>query len=351
MKSLLEGKEVLAFYLPQFHTHSKNSEMWGEGFTDWDTTYSAKPLFAKHDQPKYPGVLGKYDLKKNPQIIEEQYRYARDLGITGFSFYHYRFSNKERALDFPIKYLKNSQMSVRYMVSWVNVNWTKSWIGDHNTILHEQTYHFNDISRFASELVDYFKDDRYVKIDRKPLFYIHSPKDAPLGYLKKLIDEINKYDIQPYVVAPAVHVCSESIQICDSLMAYPPGDLPKLSSFKSLLNNSVSYILKKLNDPVAIQKALFSFANVMSYETFSESYLRYLIHNKKNDGSFIPTFLSGWDNTPRYGYRGTVLKDYNHDLLQSAVVKYLASTENNRILFIKSWNEWAEGNVLEPISC
>ena len=345
---VLSPNEVIAFYLPQFHEHPRNSEMWKPGFTDWDTTLSARPLFLQHKQPKSPGKFGRYDLKKTPEIMESQYKYAQELGITGFSFYHYRFSNKERALDFPIKYLKSSKLSLRYMISWVNVNWTKSWVGDHKTILHSQTYDFKDIPQFARELVDYFNDTRYIHSKGRPLLYIHSPKDAPDGYLDELVYEIKKISVDPYIISPAKHVCKNSIKICDNLMAYPPGDIPKASNKEFLFKYITLSLLTKLNNSEKLRKALFQFSNVNEYEVFAKNYTKYLIKEKHKDKDFIPTFLSGWDNTPRYGYRGTVLQNYSLKHLQDSIIEYLESTNNNDIIFLKSWNEWAEGNVLEP---
>ena len=62
----------------------------------------------------------------------------------------------------------------------------------------------------------------------------------------------------------------------------------------------------------------------------------------------------GWDNTPRSGVRGAVYEGETPDLfrqyLQKAVDRVADYPESRRIIFLKAWNEWAEGNDAEPDS-
>ena len=345
----LKHKEVIAIYLPQFHEHPKNNEVWGAGFTDWTTTLNAEPLFPQHKQPIELSEFGKYDLKLNPSIIELQYNKATELGITGFAFYHYRFSKDERALDFPIKYLRQSNMPVQYMISWVNMNWTKSWVGDDSTLIHRQTYDFSDISEYARELVYYFEDPRYIRFSDKPLLYIHKPKDAPCEYLDTLLYEIEKISDKPFVIAPECHVDYKNIHLFDRVMSYPPGDLPKNANFKSFKNYVLLSLLKKYDAPDFIRKILFNSTNLIENKDFMKSYLSHLINKSQINHKYIPTFLSGWDNTPRYKLKGTVLNNYHFSDFTNTVLEFLNVCPQTDLLFFKSWNEWAEGNVLENV--
>ena len=69
---------------------------------------------------------------------------------------------------------------------------------------------------------------------------------------------------------------------------------------------------------------------------------------------YLPSVLPNWDNTPRSGFRGVVYEGETPDqfkaYLQKAVNKVANHPEQQRIVFIKAWNEWAEGNYLEPDS-
>jgi hypothetical protein len=70
------------------------------------------------------------------------------------------------------------------------------------------------------------------------------------------------------------------------------------------------------------------------------------------DGKTLPCVLTGWDNTPRSGFRGVVLDGYTPALFRAYLKKALSLVcrfpPARRIVFIKAWNEWAEGNYLEP---
>ncbi len=62
--------------------------------------------------------------------------------------------------------------------------------------------------------------------------------------------------------------------------------------------------------------------------------------------------LPNWDNTPRSQRRGSVIVDSSPDKfarhVHQAVGRVALNPERERLIFVKSWNEWAEGNHLEP---
>ena len=62
--------------------------------------------------------------------------------------------------------------------------------------------------------------------------------------------------------------------------------------------------------------------------------------------------LPNWDNTPRSGQGGIVFDNATPDLfkiyLNNAIGKVLHKPLQERVVFLKAWNEWAEGNYLEP---
>jgi hypothetical protein len=77
-----------------------------------------------------------------------------------------------------------------------------------------------------------------------------------------------------------------------------------------------------------------------------------LLRREQADCVEFPCAIPNWDNTPRSGYNGLVMTHsdpglFRH-LLASALEKCRGYPAEERIVFIKSWNEWAEGNYLEP---
>ena len=67
---------------------------------------------------------------------------------------------------------------------------------------------------------------------------------------------------------------------------------------------------------------------------------------------FIPCVFPNWDNSPRSGNKSLVLQHSSPEIfglyLQKMIEKFQKDPQNQPYIVIKSWNEWAEGNYLEP---
>ena len=90
------------------------------------------------------------------------------------------------------------------------------------------------------------------------------------------------------------------------------------------------------------------FPTIYSYESTIPS----LLHHPKDGVQDHPCVIPNWDNTPRSSGRGLVLHESTPELfrlhLREAISMARKSPEGRQFLFVKSWNEWAEGNHLEP---
>lgn len=64
----------------------------------------------------------------------------------------------------------------------------------------------------------------------------------------------------------------------------------------------------------------------------------------------IPFILPCWDHTPRSGKKGRVLVGSTPLLFKKHVKHTLNGVmhKQNKLIMLKSWNEWAEGNYMEP---
>lgn len=173
--------KFLAYYLPQFHPIPENDLWWGKGFTEWTNVTKAKPLFKGHYQPILPGDLGFYDLRVS-EIQVQQANLANDYGIDGFIYYQYWFGNGKMLLEKPAEaMLKNKNIDLPFCFCWANETWKGIWHGIHNpTVLMEQTYNGEeDYIAYFNYLLPFFKDERYIKIDNKPMFHIYRMQDIP----------------------------------------------------------------------------------------------------------------------------------------------------------------------------
>ena len=197
----------IAFYLPQFHTIPENDEWWGKGFTEWTNVKKAKPLFDGHDQPKIPFGSEYYDLS-DPDVMNKQAQLAKEHGIYGFCFYHYWFKGK-RLLEKPVDdLLVSGKPDFPFCLCWANETWSKRWLGEEKDILQKQEYSDEDDVDHVRWLVEVFTDERYIKINERPLFLIYKPKDLPSP--EKIIsifkDRCNRSGLNaPYLIGVNSH--------------------------------------------------------------------------------------------------------------------------------------------------
>ena len=170
---------AIALYLPQFHPVPDNDRWWGPGFTEWTNVARARPLFPGHVQPRIPADLGFYDLRL-PETREAQAELATSHGIEAFCFWHYWFGNGRRILERPFnEVLSSDQTSMSFCLGWANESWTGVWHGAKNRILAEQIYSDSDDRAHFDALLPAFRDDRYFRVNDRPVLYVYRPAELP----------------------------------------------------------------------------------------------------------------------------------------------------------------------------
>lgn len=336
---------AIAFYLPQYHPIPENDEWWGKGFTEWTNVRKAVPLYRGHLQPKHPGELGYYDLR-DESVRVAQANLARSAGIEGFCYWHYWFAG-ERLLERPFaEVLASGQPDYPFCMGWANESWAGVWHGNPDQILKRQTYPgAEDEQRHFELLEPAFHDPRYLRIDDRPVFYVYKPGSIP--ECRKFVDHWQNLAIKSGL--SGVYFIGEDVRLdtnpwdykangFDAVSANSPG-----TAFLRLARKrfQLRYLLPRLLHKIQNHPVLYK------YKDFIE-------HNQVQPGhdNFYPSVVPNWDNTPRVGRNGFVLTGSTPALfrqhLQHAVQQVAHRQEDHRVVFIKSWNEWAEGNYLEP---
>ncbi|MGI9087614.1 MAG: glycosyltransferase WbsX family protein [Chthoniobacterales bacterium] len=340
----------IAFYLPQFHPIPENDEWWGKGFTEWTNVAKAKALFKGHYQPRLPGELGFYDLRV-PEAREAQANLAREYGIEAFCYWHYWFAGK-RLLERPFQeVLESGKPDFPFCLAWANETWSGIWHGSPGRILQEQTYPGEeDHRKHFAYLLKAFKDARYVRVKGKPLFVIYRPRKVPnvrqvLELWRNLAADAGLAGL--YLVAVAVGDDTSSSYRADGFDGVTASGLTRAIRSPHLL--VWGRLLKRRPRLRSLFNRLFPMPqHVYRYE----SVWRELAVDRRFDVSYHPSVMANWDNTPRSGTRGWVLHDSAPDLfrrhLQHAIDLVETRSGEEKIIFLKSWNEWAEGNYLEP---
>lgn len=340
---------LISFYLPQYHPIPENDLWWGKGFTEWTNVAKAKPLFPGHKQPKLPADLGFYDLRV-PEVRQAQADLARDAGIEGFCYWHYWFAGKE-LLERPLReVVASGEPDFPFCVAWANQTWSGIWHGAPNEILIEQTYPGDeDHEEHFYSLLETFRDDRYIKVDGKLLFVIFKYDDMPdvRGFIE-LWQQLAKRE----QIGGFYFVCISSKKIDYKSLGFDGMIIDTFSEIRRRLEKkpkSKPNILQRL-----LNKLFYPKASRYDNPPVIYSYKDYInlplpdLSNLDEYHSIIPN----WDNTPRSGNRGIVLTDSSPELfrkhLKNAIEAINDRIPEKRIIFLKSWNEWAEGNYFEP---
>ncbi|MEM9304684.1 MAG: glycoside hydrolase family 99-like domain-containing protein [Pseudomonadota bacterium] len=316
---------VIAFYLPQFHPIPENDAFWEKGFTEWTNVRRARPLFRGHRQPLEPGELGYYDLR-DPAIREQQARLARNHGVDAFCYYHYWFAGR-RVLERPFEeVLASGRPDFPFCLCWANQSWSGVWHGAPDRVLIEQTYPGPaDDQRHFESLLPAFEDPRYIRVDDRPLFVVFEPLDLP--------------DRRAFV---------DRWQAMAREAGLPGLFLAAVWRRSQTWWNKHHGLDARIAQLAPPLRSAGATAAVLPYANIA----RHLVPSFAPDGRTIACVYPNWDNTPRCGDRGRVWTGATPALFARQVRRALrwlrTGDDGPDLLFVKSWNEWAEGNYLEP---
>lgn len=336
----------IAFYLPQFHPTPENDEWWGKGFTEWVNVAKARPLFHGHVQPHIPADLGFYDLRL-PEVREQQAQLAREAGIEAFCYYHYWFGNGKRLLEMPFdEVVRTGKPEYPFCLAWANHSWYKK-LWDPNapqkdTLLIEQTYPgVQDYVNHFNALLPAFKDKRYLRVKGKLFFIIYDAikfEDVSNFILvwRRLAKENGLGDF--YFVSTDADSRWKEQSLAKGFDAIYNVDVFNIHHHQTMFEKMIQYLLRKhLKRPT-----VFDYKKAM----------KYMINDDCKDARVIPTITPNWDHSPRSGGNAIILKnakpEYFQQLVEQAIKVVKDKPAEEQIILIKSWNEWGEGNYMEP---
>ena len=334
---------VIAFYLPQFYPTPENDEWWEPGFTEWTNVTRSKPLFRGHYQPRLPRDLGFYDLRV-PETRERQAELARRAGIEGFCYWHYWFAGR-RMLDIPFReVVESGKPDFPFCLCWANHSWyAKTWTpGAPDKLLVEQTYPGEeDYINHFNAMLPAFKDKRYMKVDGKLIFGIFAPHKFPdFANFKEVWNKLAK---------------------SNGLEGFYFFAFIQRNDYLGLFDNSVydSIVRDTIADGYSSNNNSFLRQRIRSlhyrlHKAYGVDYSEYIdtsMNIFQSHPEFIPCIAPGFDHSPRSGWKEIIYKSSNPKKwgdLCAKVATLVSSRHGNNVIFIKAWNEWGEGNYMEP---
>jgi lipopolysaccharide biosynthesis protein len=336
---------LLAIYLPQFYPIPENDEWWGKGFTEWTNVVKARPLFPGHYQPHLPSDLGFYDLRV-PETRIAQAELARAHGIHGFLYYHYWFEGKV-LLERPLKeVLESGKPDFPFCICWANHNWSRTWTGGSEELLLAQRYSLEDDREHIRWLLPYLKDPRYITVDGKPIVFFYRAEE--ITHLSETLRIWREEALK--VGLPGLYFSWVENNRPDGLRDLTPEGMDAGCEFQPRTGTSgppMPVLLRgrmRRLAPKALRKN-----HVREYERLVSGALDRPAPYKR-----FPCVTPGWDNSARRAPRlraniwvGSTPSLYERWLFKT-LERFQPFGPGEDFVIINAWNEWAEGNHLEP---
>lgn len=355
--------KVIAFYLPQYHAIPENDRWWGKGFTEWTNVKRAKKIFDGQYQPQVPLNKNYYNLL-DKKTVEWQTDLANKYGVYGFCYFHYNFCGK-RLLEKPAEnLLRWTDVPQRFCFSWANSTWARTWRavrGERFTswvsederkneagqgILMEQRYgDEKDWKEHFDYLLPFFQDSRYIRKDGKPLFLIHMTNNIPRG--KEMFARWNAWAVESGL--PGIHLVALNAPALDNpyieAIAHYSFGVGLSHSFKARLVTYGRAIVNKCMQALSMEyrlPAIWDYEFVWKTMTKVQPFGGLMNYA----GGFV-----NYDDTPRNGRLGTFFKNSSPQIFRKYMEIQLNRARDvyrSEFVFLDAWNEWGEGNHLEP---
>lgn len=345
-------KKIIAYYLPQYYPTKHNNEWWGNGFTEWTNVAKAKRYFPGHYQPHVPADLGFYNLLNDSEVREKQAYLAKEAGLYGFCYYHYWFETGKMELEKPLeKVVSSGSPDFPFCLCWANESWySKFWSRDSKVaskkLLAEQKYlGEEDNLKHFNYLLATFSDKRYIRIDGRLLFVIYKPLE-----FESFLDFKNQWN---QLAADHglggfyfVGYNNDGDEACNKIL---------MAGFDAVNDCRLDEARFKASNQKFLISAFYKLLrvythlpNIFSYKKAKKFFVS-KIHHQDN---VFPTIIPNYDHTPRSGHNGFLFTNSTPELFKSHVNDVFQTVkdkdDNHNYIFLKSWNEWGEGNYMEP---
>jgi lipopolysaccharide biosynthesis protein len=345
MASTADQPRAIAFYLPQFHPIAENDAAWGAGFTEWQNVVRALPAFRGHRQPILPSDLGFYDLRV-PEVRAAQAELAGDYGIDAFCYYHYWFHGR-RVLSRPFdEVLSSGEPDLPFCLCWANEPWTRAWDGRTGETILAQQYSAEDDRAHGRWLASAFADPRYLRFEGRPVFAVYRAMQLP--------DPKRTTDIWRQVCTDMG--VGEPWLLRVESFAKEAGD-PRPLGFDAAVEfqpewRRLGRSLHRSRPWRALRRAsprsdAFGRHRIYDYEAVVDR----MIAKPLTPYPCFPGVTPSWDNSARRAVNAVILRDPSpaaYERWLDAAFDRARRQSPAPWVFVNAWNEWAEGNVLEP---
>jgi len=347
--------DVAAIVWPAYHPEPRWKELgiFPHGTGEWQNVYEAVPKYPGHTQPKIP--LWGYEPEDNPIVVARKIDAALAAGVNIFIYDWYWYQNRpflEGALNNGFLKAPNNER-MKFYIMWANHDVDYLWnnkIKDKKATppLFNADVSYDEFTKvLVPRFIEYFKKPNYYKIEGKPVFglYLLKTMVRGMGSEEKAKEAIDYFRAE----------CKKA--------GFPGLHLMAMTGSHRSGNYTIGGEKKV---PTAKVIEFFGINSVTFYNWTGSrkgGYVEWREKNvsqwdaiKKESGTFFPIVSSGWDNNPRFpkdvytdDVKGKSPAEYEKSLrMAKAWVDNNISAPLPKLIVINAWNEWTEGEYLEP---
>jgi hypothetical protein len=193
--------------------------------------------------------------------------------------------------------------------------------------------------QIINDAVRYASDPRYLRVNDKPIFAVYRALLIPEP---RAFCELCRRTFRKAGFEDVYLIFVESMETAGKDI------LPKDIGFDACVEFPPQGMGVEMGDPPSGMRDDFA-GTVYDYEATIEN----CVSRRSIAGKRYPTVFPGWDNTPRQPTRGNSFVRSTPEAFQVYLEEKLEEmsamfVDEERLLFINAWNEWAEGAHLEP---
>ena len=228
----------------------------------------------------------------------------------------------------------------------------------------EMVYSEDEYIKHFHDNLPAFKDKRYITVDGKPLFFVFAPHAIPdakqfIDLWQKLAKENGLKGI--YFVGLGFSMRQEESNVKTTLLNKVPDKAAE--NFQKILDmgfdavnargyNRADFMTRSWFEKVwrSVMMRVFHYTPVSKIK--QKEINKYLFCKEEKQENIFPTLLPNWDRSPRSGIKARIYYESTPEVFGQQIQQVLHLIEHkpleHRIVFLQSWNEWAEGNYVEP---
>jgi glycosyltransferase involved in cell wall biosynthesis len=297
----------------------------------WLRVTAAKANFVGHYQPHVPAELGYY-AARDAKVKMAQVALARSYGIDAFCYFC-EWTGATPSPEIELYAIRNLSAAFPYCVCWENAIPNHVSGSTPSPGITRRPVSAAQSLVFLRALLPLFADPHYLRVHGRPILIVAVPE-----LLEDLASVVATYRDDcarsgagdPYLVG--VNGVRSTSPSFDATIELPPMGFPP----ESVLGTVVPV------DPAFC-------GDVRSYRSLAAQ----LLGRARPSYKLFRTAMPGWDNTPCEGLRGVTFagsspEAFGYWVERIAHEAILRLVGDERLIFVRSWNEWDVGCHLEP---